>query len=485
MQLYNTLTRRAEPFPPPHDPITMYVCGITPYDDAHLGHAMSAVIFDVLRRYLEWRGGRVRFVYNYTDIDDKMIARAARLGISVPELADRQIQAFEAEMRELNVRPADIHPRATQEIPQMQEVIGRLVEAGVAYPADGDVYFRVRKPADYGKLAHRSLEQMVAGARVEVGAGKEHPMDFTLWKGAKEGEPAWESPWGPGRPGWHIECSAMALHYLGEQVDLHGGGMDLIFPHHENEIAQSEAATGAVPFVRHWVHNAMMQLGDEKMAKSLGNIITIRAALDTYGPDGIRLFVLNGHYRSPLRYSEGSLLAAQRGAERLRLALTLPLVEPGDDAGDSANDSDDARQRFIAAMDDDLGTPQALAVLFDLAHAINRARDAGRGAGAAVATLRELGGVLGLRFEAPAASLGGAPFIDLLVEVRTGLRAAQQFEWADRIRTRLAELGIALEDGRDGTTWRRRAGPPEPEPAPQPPAARPEGAPSIRDSLRF
>ena len=241
-------------------------------------------------------------------------------------------------------------------------------------------------------------------------------MDFTLWKGAKEGEPAWESPWGPGRPGWHIECSAMALHYLGEQVDLHGGGMDLIFPHHENEIAQSEAATGAVPFVRHWVHNAMMQLGDEKMAKSLGNIITIRAALDTYGPDGIRLFVLNGHYRIPTALLRGEPAGGQRGAERLRLALTLPLVEPGDDAGDSANDSDDARQRFIAAMDDDLGTPQALAVLFDLAHAINRARDAGRGAGAAVATLRELGGVLGLRFEAPAASLGGAPFIDLLVE---------------------------------------------------------------------
>ena len=475
MQLYNTLTRRTEPFAPVDDPITMYVCGVTPYAEAHVGHAMSAIIFDVLRRYLEWRGRRVRLVYNYTDIDDKMIAHAGRLGISVADLAAQQISAFERDMRELNVRPADVQPRATQEIPKMLEIIAGLVDTGSAYAAGGDVYFRVHGKADYGKLSRRVLEDMIAGARVEIGAQKEHPMDFTLWKAAKPGEPAWDSPWGPGRPGWHIECSAMALRYLGDQIDLHGGGMDLIFPHHENEIAQSESFHGKTPFVRHWMHNAMMQLGDEKMSKSLGILVTVREALERYGADALRIFILGGHYRSPLHYSEEGLAAARRGAERLRLAVTAPLP-PGDGDLDAAT----ARDRFIAALDDDLGTPQALAVLFDLAREINRARDAQQPAGGAVATLTELGGVLGLRFTPPPQRADVAPFIDLLLDVRSALRDLKQFALADEIRRNLGALGVAMEDSRDGTSWRAL----EPgAPAAEPPAA--QGAATEDDTLRF
>ena len=480
MQIYNTLTRRQEPFQPQHDPVSMYVCGITPYDDAHLGHAMSIVVFDVLRRYLEWSGRAVRLVYNFTDIDDKMIARAARLGISVPGLAAQQIDRFQQEWRELNIRAADVHPRATQEIEKMQEVIAGLIAQDAAYAADGDVYFRVQSPPDYGKLANRNLDDMIAGARIEQNTRKAHPMDFTLWKGAKPGEPAWDSPWGPGRPGWHIECSAMALRYLGEQIDLHGGGMDLIFPHHENEIAQSETFTGKQPFVGHWVHNAMMQLGDEKMSKSLGNIITLREGLERYGADGLRLFILGGHYRSPLTYSEESLVASARGAERLRIAAAATLPD-----GDGAIDVDAPRQRFIAAMEDDLGTPQALAVLFDLAHQINRAAAEGRPAGAALALLRELAGILGLRLEAREQGAAAAPFIDLLVDVRRRLREASQYELADQVRDALQEHGISLEDGRDGTLWRAAAPRIETAPAPESGAAETEPTSKEANTLRF
>ncbi len=475
MQLHNTLSRRKEPFQPQDDPISMYVCGVTPYDDAHLGHAMSIVVFDVLRRYLEWRGQAVRLVYNFTDIDDKMIARAARLEISVAELASRQIDRFQQEWGELNIRAADVHPRATQEIDKMLELIGGLIEADAAYAAHGDVYFRVQRPPGYGKLSNRNLDDMIAGARIEASSHKAHPMDFTLWKGAKPGEPAWDSPWGPGRPGWHIECSAMALRYLGEQIDLHGGGMDLIFPHHENEIAQSETVTGKIPFVRHWMHNAMMQLGDEKMSKSLGNIITLREGLDRYGADGLRVFILGGHYRSPLTYVEDSLVAAARGAERLRLAATVELP-PGDGTIDVAA----ARARFIEVMDDDLGTPQALAVLFDLAREINRAAADGRPAAGAQALLRELGGVLGLQFQEPQSGAEAAPFIDLLVEVRQRLREEKQYALADEIRDALAARGIALEDARDGTGWRPAAAQAA---TPPPPAA--AAASKEADTLRF
>ena len=376
MELYNTLTRRKQAFSPQDDPISMYVCGITPYDDAHLGHAMSIIIFDTLRRYLEWSGRRVRLVYNFTDVDDKLIARAAQEGMSVSELAERQISSFMGEWRELGIAPADVHPRATEEIPQMLELIGGLIEKGMAYPAGGDVYFRVREMPGYGKLSGRSLDDMISAEPTDIGVAKEHAMDFTLWKGAKPGEPQWESPWGPGRPGWHIECSAMSIRYLSEQIDLHGGGMDLIFPHHENEIAQSEGYSGRDPFVRHWMHNAMMQVGGEKMSKSTGKIVRLREGLDRYGADGLRMFVLGGHYRSPLTYSEASLSSAARGAERLRTAATLPLVD-----GDGDIDGTESRETFVAALEDDLNTPQALAVLFDLAREINRARAEGRPAG--------------------------------------------------------------------------------------------------------
>ena len=453
MQLYNTLTREKQPFEPQDNPITMYVCGVTPYDDAHLGHAMSIIVFDTLRRYLEWRGRPVRFVYNFTDIDDKMIARAEQLGISVAELAERQIGAFREEWRRLNIQAADVHPRATEEIPQMLEIIEGLVGNDQAYASNGDVYFRVAKMPGYGKLSRRALDDMIAGARIEVGDAKEHPMDFTLWKGAKPGEPAWESPWGPGRPGWHIECSAMAIRYLGEQIDLHGGGSDLVFPHHENEIAQSESFTAKEPFVRHWMHNAMLQLGGEKMAKSVGNIIRLGEGLDRYGPDALRFFVLSGHYRSPLTYSENALSAAARGAERLRLAITAPLVE-----GEGALDTEPYHERFVDVMDDDLGTPQALVVLFDLAREINRARDAGEPAGRAVAAMHELGGVLGLQFIAARGAAGDvAGFVELLITTRNALREKREFELADEIRDRLTALGVVLEDSRDGTRWRLAA----------------------------
>ena len=362
MQLYNTLTRRKEPFEPAGDPITMYVCGVTPYDAAHLGHAMSAAIFDVLRRYLEWRGRRVRFVYNYTDIDDKMIARAERLGVTVAERAAEQIAAFERDMRDLNVRAADVHPRATEEIPKIQELIQHLIDSGSAYATASGVYFRVRSKEDYGKLSRRDLTEMVAGARVEVGGEKEHPMDFALWKMAKPGEPAWEAPWGGRTAGLahRMLGDGLALPRRADRSARWRDGSDLPAPRKRDSRSRS-ASRGRPPFVRHWMHNAMMQLGDEKMSKSLGNLVTIREALERYGADALRLFVLTGHYRSPLRYSATGLHAAGRGAERLQLAVEAPLPT-GD--GDPV---DEARERFRAAMDDDLGTPQALAVLFDLA----------------------------------------------------------------------------------------------------------------------
>jgi len=476
VELYNTLTRRKQPFEPVDDPISMYVCGITPYDDAHLGHAMSIIIFDTLRRFLEWRGRRVRLVYNFTDVDDKLIARAAQEGITVSELAERQIASFMGEWRELGIAPADVHPRATEEIPQMIDLIDGLIEKGMAYPAGGDVYYRVREMPGYGKLSGRTLEDMISAEPTDIGVEKEHAMDFTLWKGAKPGEPQWASPWGPGRPGWHIECSAMSIRYLGEQIDLHGGGMDLIFPHHENEIAQSEGFSGQDPFVRHWMHNAMMQVGGEKMSKSTGKIVALREGLDRYGADGLRMFVLGGHYRSPLTYSEESLLSAARGAERLRTAATLPLVE-----GDGEIDPSEARETFISALEDDLNTPQALAVLFELAREINRARAEDRPAGLARDALVELGGVLGLGFAGVSASgeSDAGPFIDLLVSIRQELRGAKQYELADSVRDRLTELGVALEDTRDGTRWRRVQ--PEPEAVEEEP-----GADSLVESaLRF
>ena len=456
MRLHNTLSGRVEEFTPRDNRVLLYVCGITPYSGSHLGHAMSYIVFDVLRRYLESRGYEVKHVQNYTDIDDRLIARSDREGVPMNEIAERYIEEYAQEMAELNVEPAHVYPRATQEIPMIVEMIEGLIEKGFAYEGPArdsarDVYFRVEKKPDYGKLSKRSLDSMLAGARVEPLEGKENPMDFTLWKGAKPGEPSWPSPWGPGRPGWHIECSAMSLRHLGPQIDIHGGGLDLIFPHHENEIAQTEAFTGVAPFSRFWLHNGWLQLGEEKMSKSLGNIITIRAALDSYGADAIRIFVLGSGYRSPLTYSEEALAAAKSAAERLRNAAT------GEGGEGEALDASSYRERFVAAMDDDLNTAQAGAALFDLAREINRARDAGRALAAAQATLRELAGVLGLTLKAPREeAMAAAPFIDLLIDLRNELRQAKQYALADRIRAGLAALGIVLEDGAGGTTWKSR-----------------------------
>jgi cysteinyl-tRNA synthetase len=451
----NTLTRELEPFEPQGETVTMYVCGITPWDESHIGHAMSYVVFDVLKRYLLWRGYKVRHVQNFTDVDDRMIERSNRLGITIGELAAKFAGKYLDDMRDINVLPADEYPYATREVPEMIELIEGLIAKGYAYETPSaqsewsDVYYRISAKDDYGKLSHRTAESLQAGARVEPGEQKESPGDFALWKGAKAGEPSWDSPWGKGRPGWHIECSAMSLKYLGDRIDIHGGGEDLVFPHHENEIAQTEAFTGAQPFVRYWLHNSWVKMGDEKMSKSLGNFITIRDGIERGGADGLRLWTLTSHYRKPLTFSDETLLAARHGADRLRTAARAASAD-----GDGGVDLADYRGRFTEAMDDDLNTPQALAVLFDLAKEINRARDEGRGARDAQALLLELGDVLGLRLERGEQSMEAAPFIDLLVRIRSELRSAKQWQLSDSIRDGLAGLGIALEDGPEGTAWK-------------------------------
>ena len=454
MKLYNTLSGQVEDFVPSDgNLVKMYVCGVTPYSSTHVGHALSYVVFDTLRRYLEHKGYEVRHVQNFTDIDDKIIQRAQESGVSEDELVEEFIGDYFHTMDALNIQRASEYPRATREIPRIIDAIAGLIDRGHAYPAAGDVYFRVTSKDDYGKLSHRTLDSMIAGARIQVDENKEHPMDFVLWKGAKPGEPSWESPWGPGRPGWHIECTAMSLEYLGEQLDIHGGGHDLVFPHHENEIAQSECYTGMKPFSRYWMHNGLLQLGSDKMSKSLGNLVSVVEALERYSPDAMRLYFLSSHYRSPLAYSDEGAAAVERSLERVRRALI-----PGNGGGPEV-DAQTHRTRFAAAMDDDLNTPQAVAALFDLARDINRGRDSGQSIDAGQTALRELGGVLGLTFkDRPARedNLAAAPFIDLLVSVRTELRAARQFALADQIRDGLAEQGVTLEDGAQGTQWQRQ-----------------------------
>ena len=509
MKLSDTLTGEKREFAPSGDEVRIYVCGVTPYSSAHVGHAMSYIVFDVLHRYLEFRGFRVRRVQNFTDIDDKLIERAVREGVAVEALAERRIAEYFEDMAALNIREADAYPRATQELPKIIEMTAGLIASGHAYESGGDVYFRVRSDAEYGKLSRRSLDAMRAGARVEPGVSKEHPMDFALWKSAKAGEPAWESPWGAGRPGWHIECSAMALRYLGESVDIHGGGQDLVFPHHENEIAQSEAFTGKRPFARFWLHNGLLNMDAQKMSKSLGNLVTISEALERYSADAIRLSVLNAHYRSPGYYSDEALAGAERAAARLRQALAAPANPDADASLDPqparerqaldpqpANPDADAsldprparerqaldpqparerqaldpqparerqaldprlaRERFIEAMDDDLNTPQAVAALFDLAREINRESAEGRGAAAAQETLRELAGTLGLTLREPDSAVDAefAARVDALVARRAELRAARDFAGADAVRDELAAMDVELTDSPSGTTWR-------------------------------
>ena len=456
MKLYNTLTGQAEEFIPADGKcVKMYVCGVTPYSATHVGHALSYVVFDVLRRYLEFLGFQVRHVQNFTDVDDKIIQRANEQSIDAAELAERYIEDFFRTMDALHVQRAHAYPRATQEISPIIETIRRLVDKDYAYAAGGDVYFRVTRSQGYGKLSHRTLDGMIAGARVEVDQHKEHPMDFALWKGARAGEPAWDSPWGPGRPGWHIECTTMSVSYLGESIDIHGGGQDLIFPHHENEIAQSEASTGLEPFARYWVHNGLLQLGEDKMSKSLGNLVSVDEALERYDADALRLYFLSSHYRSPLQFSDEGCAAMERSADRLRHALSH-----NEGGTDDPLNAKQFQTRFLDAMDDDLNTPRALATLFDLAREINRARDSGRSVSDAQDTLSYLGGILGLSFQdrnlAGKDQLAAKPFIDLLLQTRAELRRAKQYALADQIREGLDQQGVVVEDTAEGTEWQYR-----------------------------
>jgi cysteinyl-tRNA synthetase len=462
LRVYNTLTRKKEEFQTLEPGLVkMYVCGVTVYNDAHVGHAMSALVFDIIRRYLQYRDYKVKYVMNYTDVDDKIIARANQLGENPLKLAQRYIDDYDQNLRDLNILPATANPRVSNTIDLIIKFVQGLIDKGYAYAAEnGDVYFRVTKDEDYGKLSGRKLDDMQAGARIEVGEQKEHPMDFALWKAAKPGEVFWESPWGKGRPGWHIECSAMNLSELGEQIDIHGGGNDLIFPHHENEIAQSESYTGK-EFARYWIHNGMLQLGGEKMSKSLGNIISINQFLKERDADVMRMLVLNGTYRAPLTFTDETLDAAEKGLERLKSGLrpALPNAKgiPAGSAAELTSQAESAQQAFVDTMDDDFNTAGALAPLYELVKAINTARDAGatdEQLAPAQATLRELTGVFGLRLAEKTGSGDADKFIDLLVEVRSEARAQKLWALSDMIRDKLNELGVTIEDSKEGTSWR-------------------------------
>jgi cysteinyl-tRNA synthetase len=457
VRIFDTMAR-AKVGLTPREPgrLSMYVCGPTVYDVPHVGHGRTALVFDIVRRYLEWTGYDVTYVSNVTDVEDKIIQRAAAAGTTEPELAARFEAAYFAELDRLGVRRPTVTPYATAYIEEMQRLVGELVADGHAYTVEGDnggVYFDVASFPSYGALPHRTLEQLLdsAGARVEIDEAKRNPVDFALWKAAKPGEPAWDSPWGRGRPGWHIECSAMSLDILGEGFDLHGGGNDLVFPHHENERAQAEAAGHT--FARHWIHSAMVQVGGEKMSKSLGNFTTLADALDAHGPRAFRMAVLQAHYRRAIELGDAELVAAGSAVVRLD-ALFRRAATAGIDAAGAPLD-DATVERFRAAMDDDFGTPAALAAVFDAVGAANTAIDADERERAAslLATVAELTSALGLEIERPGA--GADAEIDGLVAARDAARAAKDFAAADRIRDELASRGILLEDTPNGTIWRR------------------------------
>ena len=465
IQIYNTLTRKKEIFETLEPGLVkLYVCGPTVYDKAHVGHAMSVLVFDIIRRYLEFRGYKVQHVMNYTDVDDKIIIKANAQGVDPFELAESYIEEFKKHLADLNILPATVYPRATREIDYIIKMVQGLIEKNHAYEADGDVYFFVTSDDNYGKLSGRKIEDMQSGFRIDVDERKETPMDFALWKSSKPGEPAWESPWGLGRPGWHIECSAMNLHHLGEQIDIHGGGNDLVFPHHENEIAQTESFTGK-SFARYWVHNGMLQLAGEKMSKSLGNLVTVDEFLADHEADVLRMMILNSSYRSPLTFSVADGFIAERALGRLRSALrpaSLDAAASPDASGTSADELlaqiETTREKFIETMDDDFNTAGALGHLFDLVRAINAARDAGvddKGLKPAQDLILELTGVFGLQLDKPTGIEGGeaTPFVDLLVKIRTELRTQKLWGLSDQIRDQLAELGVVIEDSKSGTTW--------------------------------
>lgn len=452
LNLYNSLTRKKEPFKPMQPgKIGMYVCGITVYDRCHLGHARSMVCFDVIVRFLRSQGYEVTYVRNITDIDDKIIVRANERGVSINDLTSQYIKAMHDDASALNILPPDIEPRATGHIDSIIKLIQRLIDTDHAYVSDnGDVCYQVDSFKNYGKLSHKDLEGLMAGARIEVVKEKRSPLDFVLWKKAKPGEPSWPSPWGDGRPGWHIECSAMAMHELGEQFDIHGGGLDLQFPHHENEIAQSEAVSGK-NFANYWLHVGMLQVNNEKMAKSVGNFFTIEDILGQHHPEVIRYFLLSSHYRSSLNYSEENLQNARKALTRLYQSLKEIEL--------SANHEIDNEwlAQFNQAMNDDFNTPVALAVLFQLSHELNKTNSP-----RLAATLKHLASLLGLLQAEPESFLQAGlqddekDMIENLIKERLEARTQRNWARADEIRTLLANKGIELEDGANGTTWRKR-----------------------------
>jgi len=460
LRIYDTLAREKREFVPvTPGRVGMYVCGMTVQDKPHVGHIRASLSGEVMRRYLEHIGYEVSYVYNFTDVDDKIIERANTEGVEYGAVSERNIEAYLRFAALHNIKPATHYPRATRHIGEILALIGRLIEKGYAYAAGGDVYYEVRKKSDYGKLSGRDVDEMRSGARVEIGEHKRDPLDFTLWKGAKPGEPAWESPWGPGRPGWHIECSAMSMKYLGEHFDIHGGGQDLIFPHHENEIAQSEAATGK-PFANFWTENGMVNLSGEKMSKSTGRLFFIEDIAAAADPEVVRFYLLSTHYRSPIDFSHERLAEAGVAYQRLRTPLERAGAWSRPDGpppgGELGQVTSEAGRLFQDAMEDDFNTAKALGHLFDLARDVNRGLDDGLGeeARAAARSLLGLGQVLGLFWRAPAGESWGAEIL-ALVEQREAARRARDWKLADAIRADLGGRGVLVEDSPDGPKLKR------------------------------
>jgi cysteinyl-tRNA synthetase len=449
IRVYSTLGRSLLDFEPRDEGrVGMYVCGPTVQAEPHVGHGRYAVAFDVIRRYLVWRGFDVTYVSNITDVEDKIIAAAAESGEPMDQLAMKMSKRFDDAFRALGVLPPDVEPKATEHIPEMLELIRRLIDRGLAYVRDGDVYFSVRTLEPYGKLSGRKPDELRSGYRIDVDESKEDPLDFALWKAAKPGEPSWESPWGPGRPGWHIECSAMAEKYLGTGFDIHGGGLDLVFPHHENEVAQSEGASGET-FARYWLHNGMVNLDGEKMAKSTGNIVDLASVIDGHGGRPLRMLYARAHYRSPIEYSDELLADAEESLDRLdRFRDRVVMGDP----------DPKALEKFIEVMDDDFGTPQAIGLMFDLIREGNRLVDNGGNAAAIAGAVEVIVGVLGLddASRGPLSSLIDDVEVERLLADRNRARDERRFDEADRIRDDLARAGIVIEDGPDGTRWIRR-----------------------------
>ena len=474
LRVFNTLHRKKEVFKP-LDPgkVRMYVCGPTVYDSCHIGHARSVVVFDVIARYFKAMGYKVIYVRNFTDVDDKIIDKANQLGIDSEAVAERFIEEFYDDMDALNVERATIEPKATDHITQIIQFIEKLIEGGFAYRVEGDVYFSVEKFKEYGKLSGRKLDEMEAGARIDINERKNNPFDFVLWKSAKLGEPQWESPWGMGRPGWHIECSVMSSEYLGETFDIHGGGKDLCFPHHENEIAQSESISGE-PFVKYWIHNGFVNINQEKMSKSLGNFLMIKDILKTYHPEVVRLFLLSNHYRSPIDFTEKAMDEARRGLDKmygllLRVDKTMGLesnqdIEPGD-----------CWQQFCEAMDDDFNSARGIGTIFDTVRTVNRLLDQHENNGSeqikqtiqyALADIRRTGNILGILLEKPAVYFDkkqtqvleqksvDPTMIAKMVEERNAARKAKDWKKADQIRNQLVDMDVILEDRAEGTVWK-------------------------------